>query len=595
VTVSIPEDAERNLPPLNLGQPIPPSNAGQMPPPPPPAALPGVVVSSPLIGGGVVQAPPPPPAEIPSFRGNLPMGGSYGYLPPPAAPPAPTPPPVVTMATPGGGPPQQGGQNNGPINLSQPLTVRTPGSRGGITAIGKVGQQTLPAQAAAQREGEEAKAGAMNDAANRGYQTAAAMSMAQDREEEFQRRAEEERAIQNQARDRYYQQIAADAEQTKTEKVDPNRIFTGENGSTNRMLAIIGGALGGYVQARTGRNPFMESMNATIERDIAAQKSEIESARDSRKAKQSALWGDVEKYGSNEAALMKRRADMWDAVAQQARGFETLAKSDLMRGDAQAMAADAEGHAQEWRLKTAEWMAAHTVAPSGGGVRLNPAALREFYAKNGNPQALKERYEAGIKMGLSSADAASAAFEGANITNSQRDDQFKAGLEGGSGKGINEQTQALSKAEMAAELPKAEAKLTRLKALVDKFGDDLPGVGPIKMKLGKDWKTSWLLSDEGKQVQQEIIGAVNAHFKATGGSVITESEAPRFFMEIFGPDMDPKGVKQWIEKAEQEQQATKATIRAGASPAAAAEYDRRKQAAGGITGGGNYGFKAPGR
>lgn len=491
------------------------------------------------------------------------------------------------------------GPDLGPIKLSQPLMLR--GGAGGLTAVGKVGQQTLPAQGAAQREGEEARAGGMNEAANRGYQNAAAMSMAQDREDEYQRRAEEERAIQNQARDKYYQQIAADAEQTKAEKVDPNRIFTGENGSTNRMLAIIGGALGGYVQARTGRNPFMDSMNATIERDIAAQKSEIESARDSRKAKQSALWGDVEKYGSNEAALMKRRADMWDAVAQQARGFETLAKSDLMKGDAQAMAADAEGHAQEWRLKTAEWMAAHT--RTRGGARLNPMALAEFVAKGGNEKAAMERFETARRFGMSAAEAGVVALQGPNMSSDMRNEAFKAGLANPRDAKLSaEESHRLATGLMSAGIPEAEGQLARLKAMQAKAdpGSMPSGLGLGNRVLSKIPGGKLVQGDEASINKGEIKGAISAYRKAMTGVAYSPAELEEATDRFLGENVSRAAFDAAIARMEQDLAMKKGTVMAGASPEAASRFtEQRKQNIGqgaGVGGGASsVAFKPAGR
>ncbi len=66
------------------------------------------------------------------------------------------------------------------------------------------------------------------------------------------------------------------------QRIDPNAAFNnGDLGS--RLNLIVGGALGGVFQSRAhlGSNPFIDQVNKTIDRNIAAQRDNLSNAKDS--------------------------------------------------------------------------------------------------------------------------------------------------------------------------------------------------------------------------------------------------------------------------------------------------------------------------
>ena len=100
-----------------------------------------------------------------------------------------------------------------------------------------------------------------------------------------------------------------------SKKIDPNRLFA-DGGTGFKLLAIIGGALGGVNAHRQGgRNMFLEDLDRTIDRDIRAQEVNLDTGK--WKANQANnMLAQLERSGMNRAAAKSAVRASYHAYVQ---------------------------------------------------------------------------------------------------------------------------------------------------------------------------------------------------------------------------------------------------------------------------------------
>lgn len=186
------------------------------------------------------------------------------------------------------------------------------------------------------------------------------------------------------ARDRFVQSALFDADEIQRQidegEIDRTRVF--KNMSTfGRILAVIGGAIGGYLAlySKDGRNQFMETLEKIIDDDIGAQLEDRKAKE--RKLERAYNYIDSlkDRFQDDEAARLSAKASML-GVAQQALNIElekvaqnegavargAAARAALAQGRQQATIeagkreADARGQtfAEETTIKSAQLQAA---------------------------------------------------------------------------------------------------------------------------------------------------------------------------------------------------------------------------------------------
>ncbi len=79
--------------------------------------------------------------------------------------------------------------------------------------------------------------------------------------------------------DDYSAETQRQIDDVRSKRIEPNRAY---NDTGSAVLAVIGGALGGLYQGlnKMATNPFIEQMNKTIDRDIAAQESDLRTQKE---------------------------------------------------------------------------------------------------------------------------------------------------------------------------------------------------------------------------------------------------------------------------------------------------------------------------
>lgn len=128
-------------------------------------------------------------------------------------------------------------------------------------------------------------------------------------------------------------------EKHANERVDPDRLFS-DKGTGNRFLAILGISLGALGSALTGKeNEALKLVTAAIDRDIEAQKANIEIGEKKLQGRQNMLDGFVKATGSLAAAESATRAMQYDYMKQK---YEEVANSnapDVIKNNAAKNAA----------------------------------------------------------------------------------------------------------------------------------------------------------------------------------------------------------------------------------------------------------------
>lgn len=142
--------------------------------------------------------------------------------------------------------------------------------------------------------------------------------------------------------------------------IDPERFWASRT-TGQKILAIIGVTLGGYVQGvRGGSNVGLDVLNAQIDRDLKAQEFSYNATRDTVHAKQTAFSMAMQKYQNVDAARALARASALDA-----------AQAQLMQNAALWKGTESANRAQD-AIAQLEKMKAQQIAQ---GIRFMPASV----------------------------------------------------------------------------------------------------------------------------------------------------------------------------------------------------------------------------
>lgn len=169
-----------------------------------------------------------------------------------------------------------------------------------------------------------------------------------------------------------------------SKKIDPKRLMKEE--PALGFLAVIGGAIGGFYQGltRSGENPFLKELNVIIDRDIAAQEKEIDSAQRNAGAKMSLLAQQRAVFQDSQQAKLAAQALYYQAaedelVAEAARYDQPIYQA---RADEAIQAIRAEK--QSLLLKIGEQQRAQSAAAAGQAFQREKevqALYRDVYDK----------------------------------------------------------------------------------------------------------------------------------------------------------------------------------------------------------------------
>jgi hypothetical protein len=478
--------------------------------------------------------------------------------------------------------------NTGAVELKQPLTVTRPGSPGGLTPMGKVGRQELPIQLQAQQEARGHEVQALREQSAGQQRMADAAQAGLDEEKRLAKQLQHTQEYRSIAIDRLRAQLEADAQAEMGETINPHQFFEGDKGVAKSFLAVLGMGLGGLAAGNT----FAPIMNRLIDQNLEAQKQGITSRAKGRNTRQTALQLDIDKYGSEEAGLWKRKADAWDLAAKQANIWQTTAASKETAERAAAIASTAVDEASKARMQAAAWMFQNTIQPTGPSTAMNPAAVAEYLAKGGDPKLLADNTERFKKMGLGSL-AGPLALLAPQLSPEMRDELFKAGLKEQGGGDVNTQTHQLSQGMAQAGIPEAQSKIERLRAVLASAprGEMPEGLGLGRRMVDKVpglKQVAGLTQGDAATVNRNTVTElVDAYRLANTGVAFKPEELEAAVNQFLGENSSPAALQAKLDSMQRNLALKRSNVMGGASPAAQRAYEQRRQSAlGGGAGGG---------
>lgn len=502
-------------------------------------------------------AGPPPPGPDPTLDpvgmvSRAPPGPSSSQAPPPA----PAPPPQ--------GPPPQGPE----------------GPQYGLVPVGGGGVQTIAAHETEMRGPSLLRAqGARNEAvqdtvgrvAERG-QDQAAIEYATALDQERGARAREQAAAQSLAeRDEEMAGRQQDFDQSvkalSKMSVDPDR-FWASRSTGQKISGLIGIALGGL----GGSNAGMNIINQAIERDIKAQEFAYGAARDTANAKQTAFGMAMQKYGQIDAARSMARAAALDAVIAQTQQMAALSKgTDAQNRADMALAALMDEKAQQVAQGVLFAPARQVAAPRMFVDPTTGLTYSEAEAKG----VAKEYRGYGFEQGKQ--QAGFLADVGKELVKGQLE----------SGKKADDGARAISSQLQQAGVPQARAAAEiAMQALNKSEGGFLEGT----MRGYAPGATKLVASQDANAREQAYANFSNAAIKAMMGNA-TEAEVARAEGAL-GNAKDPAARRRAITMTLETLSEIEKNAKAGASPAAQAEFDARRRTAEGAPAAAPKGSKA---
>ncbi len=517
----------------------------------------------------VVAAPPSPSAAMPFAAGPAPS--TYFDQPPAAASPWSGPDPTASLA--------QGIAANAPplqpsapvVTQQQPAPAPAPEHRPFLQQIGGAGVVNRPAHEtelrgpqlrAAQAEGHVATRQAIDEVSARNQEMAAAdfqIANQQENQAIARQQAATNAAVTQQQE---MQQRQADFDQSvkamSAMSVDPGRFWAQQ--STGQKLAnIIALGIGGFTAGHNGgANPVQEQVNRMVDADIKAQEFAYHAAHDAANAKQSAFSMAMNKYQNEDQARAAARAASLDAVQAQVAKQAALWKGTA----AQDRASLANAGLQDDKTKEIAQGVAYTpasqvaVAPTWVDPRTG-LTYSEKEAKDVVKTMDANEFER-EKIGLNTAGKV---IEGQATAGAKADDK------------TDTETRAIAERLQTAGIPQARAAAERALTALNKSPGGT-GESFARGALGNGALANKVLPANANAREQDYNAFKNAAMKSIFGNV-TSSEEERANKQ-FGWSSDPESRKRAIAAMTGQLDAMERGIKAGASPAAQQEYNKRR-------------------
>lgn len=378
----------------------------------------------------------------------------------------------------------------------------------------------------------------------RAQQTHAAMlgdMLDQQRDQAEQRMVERQarQAERDKAIDQQMNQLSQDVDAVKNVRFDANRVFASPGG----MLGAIASALRtGAGERVLGRNPAEEALQAAINRDFDEQKANAAQKTTALGAKQ------------NLVTMMRQNY------------------ADRSQADAAAEIAHKEAAIQQIQA-----LAAHSKVPE-----MQAQADKLMAALNGDVVKLKQQWQA-------QAAAAAGAAENERWKRYQwereqrrKEAETQSTIEKNQGEGagkLDEQTGKISSQMLSAKIPEREAAGKRALSSLD-AGATLTNTNPISNSFAQSFPLVYkvIAGDKAAASQQDFASAKNQILHELSGAAVSASEMERLQIGLENAGT-PEDRRRALSNALEALQQAKATILAGASPQAAAEYQRRQSSA----------------
>lgn len=371
---------------------------------------------------------------------------------------------------------------------------------------------------------------------------------------------------------------------------DPARLLRSAAGGVSAAIAIGLGAAGAAL-AGGGENTALAIVQRNIDQDIAAQRTDIQTAGTAAEAQRSVLGLMRQEFSDQTAAETAARSAMLSAAAAQAqrvtaglgngaaqlRGEQMVQqlRDESAAAAAQAQAQEAEAQLQrrllEARVQRAELANVATARRlQGGPGRARPTTAPQARVYNATFDSLDTRLPmeervriaseaSGIPMSVAGALAGGRFAEGAGseelpqLTTARMDVVNRMLLSGATREAAAAsvgipvsmlpdvgQFATGQDDQQSANVSALSGALDRLEALLPPAGDDIPGIGATGSLPMSG------LSDRGRQIRNAIENAVDLLARTRSGAAVTEGERESF-RQILGATGRDEELRQGID------------------------------------------------
>jgi len=194
------------------------------------------------------------------------------------------------------------------------------------------------------------------------------------------------------------------ADDVRDTKIDPGHFFKSQSVAGN-IFGVIAAGLGGWVSAKTGGpNMALDQINKSIDRDIAAQQSNLENKKASLGESRSLYGQKMQQFGDARGAALAAKSDMLAAI--QAKGEAIVAGSDNEQAQANWLKMSAqfakEKAATDLQLRKYRPAETRSFGPDMGKLNAQAADLFKVAAANGQPITPEQaRQDAAALLGYS--------------------------------------------------------------------------------------------------------------------------------------------------------------------------------------------------
>lgn len=383
---------------------------------------------------------PPPPAPPPSGffvapgapagKGSV-LAPGMGFddlragklAPPPPEKPEVKAAPKAVFAAPQGGPGAPGADapllTN--VNLPKPRTYTSEAHEEDIA--GPEMRRLLDRSNAAQRETGEAQLGADLSRSIGKAQTSEDLAKLLNAHADKQTKAEIQRQT---TLDEYMEKQQQLADDVRNARVDPHALFE-RQGALGNISGILSAALGGYLSSSNGgRNIYLDQLDKTLDRDIAAQQGAIENKKTALAEGKNLFAQKMQQFGDARTAAAAAKGDMLAAI--QAKGEQLAASADTEQARANwaKFNASIEQQIAAQHAQLYKWQPKQSVTVGGvdeAAITKRAMALRDKASENGvNMTPDQARAQAKAEMGYGQ-------YQGPGYAKVDKDAAAAAGLQ----------------------------------------------------------------------------------------------------------------------------------------------------------------------
>jgi hypothetical protein len=352
-----------------------------------------------------------------------------------------------------------------------------------------------------------------------------------------------------------------------TMKLDNDRLWANKT-TGDKIGTILLVALGGFASGISGgKNLAYEGLMKSIDQDIEAQKFDYQVAGDQVKGQQTAYGLMMDRYRSDEVATAAARTAALDYAASKANAM----KAQWAGTAAANTADDLLGKIEEARQNTHASGLRYVQATQG--------SVRYAASVRGNvlpgTMSEKEAQERALKYGVDPTIANEHEVAKGAVQVQVEGAKGRAAASEKGEKQLNEETQKIASALQQAGVPQARSLASQALAKLNKdAGSRKEAVVRGVLGAGPD---SPVFSEDSNAREQSYANFENAAIKALMGNA-TKDEVDRARAGL-GSAKDPESRRRAIASTLEMLAEVERGVKAGASPEAQAEYDRRRKAA----------------